>query len=348
MKMKQILYDVFINLVSTFIAAVITFTVAYLSYIIRRLQFMKDRRKIIYPEKRVLVADSLPIIFRKTDTTTFSNPFTEEEIKFLIKSDKKKNLTNGRCVRLEDFSGGVCTLGIVGFFDFLSTNLVYLPASKSLQSPVTGIKKILFDDGFKREKALENKLKAIIDTDGKLDTFDKVLKINSLANIVTVSALIEDKNGNLLLVKRGDRVVVSSGNFAVSAAGSVAEEDLDKENPFLECARREIKEELGLNVDLTMACMVISKQKMQPAVLFKGKINKPFSELINVMRAAPDFKEENQSLFSVPKEIIPSLVSHFQFTDVAAYQLFLESDKRGINWKFNGIKKIDIEDYRIV
>ena len=309
---------------------------------------MKDRRKIRYPEKRVLVADSLPTTFHRLETTAFVNPFTEEEIKFLIKADKKKNLTNGRCVRLESFSDGVCTLGIVGFFDFLSTNLVYLPASKSLQSPIKGVKKILYDDRFKKEKSLENRIKSMIDADGKLNTFNKVLETESLANIVTVSMLLEDRNGNLLLVKRGNKVVVSSGNFAVSAAGSVAEEDLEKENPFLECAQREIKEELGLDVDLEMTCMVVSKQKMQPAVLFKGKVDKSFSELVDTMRSAPDFKEENQSLFSIPKNVIPSLVTHFQFTDVAAYQLFLESDKRGIAWRLNSIKNVNIEDYKIV
>ena len=53
--------------------------------------------------------------------------------------------------------------------------------------------------------------------------FNQILAIDELANIVAVSVLLQDSTGRYLIVHRGNKVAISSGNFATSCAGSVSE-----------------------------------------------------------------------------------------------------------------------------
>lgn len=151
--------------------------------------------------------------------------------------------------------------------------------------------------------------------------FNQILAIDELANIVAVSVLLQDSTGRYLIVHRGNKAAISSGNFATSCAGSVSKEDLQDENPFIACAKRELKEELNLECDLKVDGVVISRQKIQPAVLLSGTLDFTFEETYDAMIAAEDFHEENSELFAVPREKFVGIVKHYQFTDIAAYQL---------------------------
>ena len=200
----------------------------------------------------------------------------------------------------------------------MTTNLLLLPASNNLIS----MRQILYSNDYKRRKELEFKIKDAVNRK-ELKSANGVLSQKHLANIVTVSILLKDSLNNVLLVKRGKNVAISSGKFAVAAAGSVAVEDLESDNPFLACAYRELEEELEItDVKLRITELVISKQKMQPAVLVYGEINGSFCDRAESMRNAPDFNSENQSLYVVPETAIRKAIKKLQFTDVAAYQLY--------------------------
>ena len=58
--------------------------------------------------------------------------------------------------------------------------------------------------------------------------------------------------------------------------GSVGDSNLTEANLFRSCAKREIKEELDLESELQWESIVLSKQKLQPPVLFSGKIDCTF------------------------------------------------------------------------
>lgn len=309
---------------------------------------MKDLRRFRYPPDRVLATTKIPTKFELIETS-FNSPFTEEEILELVHSEKGKYVFNGKCIRLENCDVDKCQLGMVGFFDFLSTNLTLLPASKNTQSIRLSLFNLFFTDETQHQYEMMLRMRDTVKQYGKLDSFDKVLGINELANIIAISVLLMDRDNNILLIQRGTRVVVSSGNFAVSSAGSLSEEDMEAVNPFLNCATREIKEELNLEVkDLHVTELVISKQKLQPVVLVKGRIDGLFTDVTEYMISAEDFNVENEHAFSVQRGNIVDMLHHYQFTDVAAYQIFRENPVSRLQWYLGTFRKSDIEDNKII
>lgn len=351
----EIIIGVIVNVLTVIITSGMTVFIAYIPFLVRRLRFMKDIRRFLVPEKRVLLFKDLPTSLKSNNprfnvnyNTPFRNVYNEEEIKQLVQTDRKKNLFNGDCVRLDSIQHNSFSVSEVHFFDFLTTNLTYKPASKNLKTFRGEIHSLLLDKDYRTHKLLEHRIKARINSNGKPKTAEETLAINELANVITVSILLEDTDGNYLLVKRGNKVAISSGNFATTAAGSLTLDDLKETNPFIACGQRELKEELDLDVTLEVTDVVISKQKLQPAVLLQGKVNTTFKNLKDRMIAAPDFKEENTALFSVPKSDIAVLVRHLQFTDVAAYQLIKATTKKysAPRWLFS-FRKCDIRKWQL-
>ena len=242
------------------------------------------------------------------------------QLQIIEYSAKGKTLFNGCTVRLDSLQNGTAILSKVGFFDFMTTNLIIKPNNSAKRSAMANMYSALFSDQVKQVMRLEQRVKAAV-IDQPRKTFDDVIAIRELANIITVSVLIKDCTGRALLVHRCNKVAVSSGSFATSCAGSLDERDLAADNPFLSCAQRELKEELNLECRLHLDNIVISKQKLQPAALFSGKIESRFEDIYQQMISAPDYKEENCELFAVPPENLNGVVKKYQFTDVAAFQI---------------------------
>lgn len=319
--MYDIMLGVAINLVTAVIMAVITALAYLMVYYFQRSEIMKDLRRFINPKSRVIVSDTK---IRQTELlkeTTFNRLLTEEEQKKILEQDGKRNLFNGASVRLDSLgTDGTAKVSIIGFFDFMTTNLVVRPASRAKKSALNTLYSNVFSDTTKEAVRLERRVKAAVKGQ-PTKTFNDVISIKELANVLTVSVLLEDSTGRVLIVKRGDKVAVSSGNFATSCAGTIAEEDLKEKNCFIACAQRELKEELGLDCKLHIDSLVISKQKLQPAVLLSGRLDNPFESFLDKIKNAEDFNEENSMLFAVPKEELPGIVKKYQFTDVASFQL---------------------------
>lgn len=317
-----IIENVLVNVLTVAFTAV-TVTVAYLMiYYLQRSKHMKNVRRFIKPVNRIIRSDKSIKSVRVSEVTYFNRILTEDEQRIILQKDAKRNLFNGKSVRLDNLTeNGDAVLSVVGFFDFMTTNLVIKPSSRSTRTAFSNIYAALFSDTVKEANRLERRIKAAIYGQPR-KKFDDILKIKELANIVTVSVLIKDCTGRSLIVRRGKNVAISSGNFAVACTGSVSEEDLySNENPFIHCAKRELAEEINLECNLNIDSVVISKQKLQPAVLLSGCIDGKFEDLLNVMTSAIDYSEENESLFAVPSEVLPGIVKKYQFTDVAAFQL---------------------------
>lgn len=308
---------------------------------------MKDFRKWLFPSNRVFTCNQSIHGFCVNEDTPYKSVYSEEEIAKMISTSGKKNVFNGTCIRLDNVVDGICYLSKVGFYDFLVSNLTYLPANKNLMFTFDMLRCYVFDPEFRSVLGLESRIKTRVKGYKTIRSFEDVLEVKELANIVTVSVLLEDVAGNVLLVKRGNRVAVSSEVYAVSLAGSVAEEDLSESDPFLSCAIRELKEELNLEISLQCTEIVISRQKLQPAVLFYGKHRVKFTEVIDTMVHAIDFKEENSSLFAVPKKKVMGFVHQLQFTDVAAYQLFQISGCSYRQWLLKYCNRRELEKYKI-
>lgn len=302
---------------------------------------MRDFRRFITPCHRIILSTLLPKNFKIVQQTSFYQMLSkEEQLQIVEHSTKGKTLFNGCTVRLDSLKNGTAILSKVGFFDFMTTNLIIKPNNSAKRSAVANMYSALFSDQVKQIMRLEHHVKAAVIAQPR-KTFDDVIAIRELANIITVSVLIKDCTGRALLVHRCNKVAVSSGSFATSCAGSLDERDLATNNPFLSCAQRELKEELNLECRLHLDHMVISKQKLQPAALFSGKIESRFEDVYQQMISAPDYKEENCELFAVPPESLNGVVKKYQFTDVAAFQIAMFTP----NWF--SIAPHNIENYKL-
>lgn len=245
---------------------------------------MKDFRKWLFLSNRVFTCNQSIYGFCVNEDTPYKSVYSEEEIAKMISTSGKKNVFNGTCIRLDKVVDGICYLSKVGFYDFLVSNLTYLPANKNLMSTFDMLRCYVFDPEFRSVLGLESRIRTRVKGYKTIRSFYDILAIKELANIVTVSVLLEDAASNVLLVKRGNKVAVSFGAYAVSSAGSVTEDDLLETDPFLSCAMRELKEELNLEVPLQYTGVVISRQKFQPAVLFYGKLGMKFMDVISIFK----------------------------------------------------------------
>lgn len=279
-----------------------------------------------FPPSRVLVSQQVPNTFEVSKQDTYENIYTDEERSAIINKYKTPNLFNGSCVRLDNIQSGVGYLSPVSFYDFLCCNIVGFHNKDDLAWP---------------------KLQQRISKYGELDSFEKVLRIKELPNIIGVSVLLHDINNDYLLVERNTAVSVGSGLFACSASGSMGCEDLVYYNPIVGCATRELKEELNLKCNLYVQSIVMPIQKMQPIALLTGVVSRPWRELIPYMIKGEDFSLENSRLLVVPKDKLLSIISLYKFTDAASYHIYIEAGGNKRLWKEHENSIVKLSDYYI-
>lgn len=277
-----------------------------------------------YPPNRVLVAESIPQRFVISQTDTYIDIYTEEERNAIIAKYKTPNLFNGPCVRMDYLVDGLCALSPVMFYDFLCCNIVGFHNKDVLAWP-----------------KLENSLRKY----GKLNTFEKILSVKELPNIIGVSTLIHDVNNEYLLVERNTSVSVGSGLFACTSSGSLDIEDMKHPNPIIGCGLRELEEELNMRCQLFLTGVVMPIQKMQPIALLTGTVGVPFRHILPQMKQGADFKKENTRVLLVPKDKLLSMVSTYSFTDAAAYQIFTEAGGNKKLWSAIKYDIVRLSDY---
>lgn len=339
----DILKNSFENVFEVFITTGLLWCIAFIGYYAKRHDLFFNQ--VFSPSDRVLKCekidfDHLTVI---EDKEKFANIFTEDEQKQLVIHSSGKKLFNGNMVRLKNVNGNSCVVQRVRYFDFLTTNLLFRPAGSKLLSFRDVVWHMVYDEDFRKRNKLENRLKARIAWYGKLDTFDKVLKVDEFANAIAVSVVLYDKQDNVLVVRRGNKNAISSGNFAVSATGSVSLEDLEKVNPFISAGCREVKEELNLDIELNIKELIIVKQKFQPVVLLEGRVEQNFADIVEKIKNAPDYKDENTQIYAVPVKKIRNVVRKYKFTDTSAYQLTGKCST--ISWFVT--RKKDISEYEL-
>lgn len=346
--LNEILKDLLANAIGITITGLVVWCIFLLSYYLKRNELFYY--KTISPLNRVFRCNGIKFDDMKIEMVQdkFENIYKKEEQKQLLAHSSGKKLFNGDMVRLLKVDKNTCYVQKIKYFDFLTTNLVYRPASSKLLAPKDVLWHMIFDEEFRARNKLENKLKAKVAWYGPLKTFDDVLRVQEFANAIAISVILRDKDDNVLIVRRGRKNAISSGTFAASATGSLTKEDftkkdLTKENPFVLAGCREVKEELDLEVKLLIKEIIIVKQKYQPVVLLEGKVDKSFKELKEKIKRAEDYNDENTGLYSVPSKKIKGVVRKYRFTDTSTYQLVGNSNS--IGWFF--CLKKDIRKYEI-
>ena len=279
-----------------------------------------------FPPSRVLIAQQVPVQFTVSNEDTYVDIFTEQERNAIIEKYKTPNLFNGSCIRLDNIQSGVGYLSPVTFYDFLCCNIVGFNNKDELAWP---------------------KLRQYISKYGDLDSFEKVLRVRELPNIIGTSTLLHDINNDYLLVERNTSVSVGSGLFACSSSGSLEVEDMKYYNPIIGCGDRELKEELNLKCPLYLEGIVMPIQKMQPIALLTGVVDRPWRELLPFMLKGEDFFKENSKLLIVPKDKLLSIISLYKFTDAASFQIYFEAGGTPQKWKEHENTVIRLSDYYV-
>lgn len=253
--------------------------------------------------------------------------FTPAERNAILNKYKKPNLFNGVCIRLDRIWNQCAYLSPVMFYDFLCCNIV----------------------GFhNRDIMAWPKLNNYLAKYGPLDSFEKVLNVVELPNIIGTSTLLHDVNDEFLLVERNTSVSIGSGLFACTSSGSLDVTDIQQPNPIVSCGIRELQEELNIKCDLWLEGICMPLQKMQPIALLTGKVNLPWRTILHNMIKAEDFRKENSRLLIVPRDKLLLMISCYAFTDAASFHIFFEAGGNERLWKSISNQFINIKEYYVI
>lgn len=215
--------------------------------------------------------------------STFERGYTDEYLSSLLEQKYVgKHLFNGDCLRLEgiDISSKEVILKVskTDYYSLLATNL-------------------------------SNK--------GFLTDYD-VIGNSTLSNNLAVSVLIRDAKDELLLVERSSKVAVGSSMLSVSVTGGLDYiENLD-ENIILTTVKKEIQEELGLDVisDNVKVCgLFIGLKKLQPIILCDVKLDYSFDSLV----LKPN--EEIKNIHITSKDCLVNYFSDYNMSEATMFHL---------------------------
>ena len=121
-------------------------------------------------------------------------------------------------------------------------------------------------------------------------------------------------------LKRSNKVGIGKDLHSVSVTGTVDENDFYSENPILNCAKREISEELGLHLginDIKIEAIVAGVEKKQPTAIINAFVSFDLETLKQKRIMAEDFSFENEKIIVVKKEQIKKMLSKEKFSEIS-------------------------------
>lgn len=155
--------------------------------------------------------------------------------------------------------------------------------------------------------------------------FDTAINKTSIYNHIGVSILIRDKNDKVILTKRSTRTGISDGYYSTSATGGIELCDVEKENPIIECAVKELKEELNLIVkhsSLKLNCIVLDSKRVQLIAIVDCIIDSEAQSLIDHAKEGKDFEYEVDEIFVADRAFVTGLMnSNTSITNCSRYIL---------------------------
>jgi len=265
-------------------------------------------------------------LVERVPASGFVSPFDQKEQRQIAEDlgALEDDFNDEGAVRLEwmrEDANGQLRLGIsrISFLDALTTNL----AIDSCQA-FRGAGRRDARAGHRQvARELKLRLRSQIRAEGPLRDASDVLRIRSLANPIAVSVLLRDTQGRPGIIRRAGGPNVSSADYCATVTGSVNDADFARADPFLHCAQRETREELGVgDVNLVFSGIVIVRQKLQPVFLYEGAVSAAWEDLASTIAGAPDYQRESAALLAVPPTDIGRATVHLHLTDAASYQLW--------------------------
>lgn len=322
-----VLEDILADIVTIWILAIGIILFAYLRF--SGIYFRLFNKIFpIKPDKRVLVEENIPLNFKPiiNNNSPFQLPIHEYERDALVEfyrtlHDSKPH--SGTVIRLDKLNPEI-QVSKVGFFDLLATNMTVYPTNiriVGLYNQLKGLFHWIFI-----YPLLHKITSTSLIGDYIPKTVDQILSNTNMANAVAVSVFIMDSSNNIAVVRRQKKLAVASGLFAATAAGTVSEKDLEYlDDPFINAAKRELWEETGLEVRLSLESIVISRQKMQPVFLYLGKIEEKWEDIYKNMQKARDYNKEISNIIKIdirnPDEIVNFLIEN-ELSNASAFHLW--------------------------
>ncbi len=251
--------------------------------------------------------------------TEYVSVFNEKEKSRLMEIySRDTNIFNGVVIRLDkmELQGEMCTFYIskINYFDLLTSNILNY-------NPEKWFKKVLNKD---EEDFCNNMLVKIEDVAKNHSNIENVISNINLSNVIAISVLIKDKNGNFGITKRSKALNISTSFFSTSVTGDVDEKDFETDDHLINCVRREVFEELGIKIDkIKIRGIAISKTKLQPVILFDAEIDEEWEALIKNMTKAKDYNFEVEKFLITSSDKVSNILDSEQFTDATKFHIYL-------------------------
>lgn len=259
---------------------------------------------------------SKPCQFVRWQPSGFNLDLSEIEKEEIIHYSVKNvdNLYNGVVVRLNNIMEKkdvfIFSISKLHYFDSLSSNMLYHKYANKIQQ-------------LQNNNTMENKISTIlmqIENEG-IGSFEEVLNNHKLANTMAVSVLVKDRDGKYALVLRTKNLAVGAGMLSVTVTGALNQNDYNCDNPVLACAKRELREELGIlhTICSKIEYIVISKSKLQPIFIINAEIADKWEDIICNFKNAKDYKNEVEEVLIVSLEDMKKLMQKYNMTDATFF-----------------------------
>lgn len=257
-------------------------------------------------------------------------------------------LYDGPTVNLEGISDPdengdrVVFLSLGGFYDFLACNIIGRESAdndKKIQRyfSVAGASREMLDmvDALGKRYSRERE---------RIKNFESCIRGSKLPNTIAVSALVIDDEGNALLSRRTDNVIIAKKLYGTSATGSVELSDVaamgkrgklftpDSSttgglDPFCAAAQRELIEETTLQIPsqcFSLRGLVIGRAKLQPIAIVDVRYPGVFSDGFRIFDPRSDDPDaEVEKIVAIPRDRLEEMTHKYAMTEAADYHIRL-------------------------
>lgn len=265
--------------------------------------------------------DNLVYKKSKSNSVSYLEKDVVEKIIELWMGYKNGKVFNSTNIRLDnicvDEQRVILSIGYTYFYDFLVSNII----RQQFETFKCYIEDSEINEGKELIKALENYYASIKD---EYDSIQSLIKDGNMANAIAISVLVMDKNDNVMLVKRSNKVAIGKDLYSVTATGATDEKDYEDENPIKHCALRELSEELKFKIDINdlyVKAIVAGKKKMQPIAIVDAIVPFNLGDVKIEKDDAEDFEFEVDKVFICKREDIRKILEQQTFTEAGEYHL---------------------------
>lgn len=258
----------------------------------------------------------------------YASKFKEEEKQRIIElwnAYQEVSTFNSICVAVESMKilkgEVILELGFTDFYNLLICNII--------RQDFEEFKSFVIKNKIDKDTKLIDELGLYYSSfKSHYENLQDLINNGKMPNALAISVLLKDIYGNILLVKRSNKVGIGKDLYCVSVTGTVDENDFCSEDPILNCVEREIYEELGLPLDtknIRIKAIVASAEKLQPTVIVNILVSFDLRILKQKQIMADDFSFENENIFILKKEQIENMLSTEKFSEISKYHLLSES-----------------------